>query len=124
MVNRVQTRRMTDLEYEAEIARLTAERDELAGSVERLESALAEAAHAATEDEESFPDAVVERLVAGENPIRVFREHRGLSIRKLAEAVGFSAGYLSDIETGKRTGTTATLKALAEGLAVDLDMLV
>jgi len=124
MVNRVQTRRMTDLEYEAEIARLTAERDELACSVERLESALAEAAHAATEDEESFPDAVVERLVAGENPIRVFREHRGLSIRKLAEAAGISAGYLSDIETGKRTGTTATIKALAEVLAVDLDMLV
>jgi hypothetical protein len=40
----------------------------------------AAAAFAATRDQESVPDAIVGRLIDGENPIRVWREHRGLSL--------------------------------------------
>ncbi|TAN61460.1 MAG: XRE family transcriptional regulator [Magnetospirillum sp.] len=88
---------------------------------ERAETA---AAFAASRDEESFPDEVAARLVAGDNPVKVFREHRDLSLRQLAAASGLSLGYLSDIENGKRKGPTDTMKALATALAVDLDMLV
>jgi ribosome-binding protein aMBF1 (putative translation factor) len=78
-------------------------------------------AFAATRDEESFPAEIVARLVAGESPVKVFRSHRGLSIRALAGASGLSSTLVSDIETGKLTGSVSALKALAAALDVDLD---
>lgn len=74
--------------------------------------------------EETVPAAVAERLALGENPVLVWREHRGLSRGQLCQAVQISAAYLSQIETGKREGTVEVLKKLAEALRVDLDDLV
>ena len=51
----------------------------------------ATAAHLRTRDQEAIPDAVVGRLLDGENPVRVWREYRGLSLRSLAERAGISA---------------------------------
>ena len=73
---------------------------------------------------ESFPAAVVDRLLAGENPIRVYRDHRGLTQKQLADAAGINPVYLSQIETGKRTGSTKTLVSLAHALDVEVDDLV
>ena len=75
-------------------------------------------------DEESFPIEVVDQLLAGENPIAVFRRHRGLRQRHLAEAAGINPVYLSQIERGKRTGSARTLAALAKALRVELDDLI
>lgn len=72
-------------------------------------------------EDELIPFDITRRLVAGENPIRVWREHRGLSAAKLADAAGISARYLSQMETGQREGTISTLRALARVLAVTLD---
>lgn len=72
-------------------------------------------------EEELVPDAVVARLLAGENPVRVWRGHRGLSSRALAQASGISAAYLSEIETGKKDGSLSVMKRVAEALGVDLD---
>jgi ribosome-binding protein aMBF1 (putative translation factor) len=74
-------------------------------------------------EESVVPLAVSRRLLAGENPVRVWREARGMSIGALAEAANITSAYLSQIETGKRSGTIATLKVLATALAVDLDLL-
>jgi len=74
--------------------------------------------------DEPVPMAVVEQLAAGVSPIRVWREHRGLSLRALAERVGISAALLSEIETGKKDGSVRTLAALARALSVTLDDLV
>ncbi len=73
---------------------------------------------------ESFPAAVVDHLLAGENPIRVYRDHRGLTQKQLADAAGINPVYLSQIETGKRTGSTKTLVSLADALDVEVDDLV
>ena len=81
----------------------------------------AQAAYAATRDEETFPAEIVARLVSGENPVKVYRAHRGLSVRALAEASGLSATLISDIENRKLTGSVAALKTLAAALGVDLD---
>jgi len=97
--------------------------DDSAVDAERLEDDLALAAILAAQEEECFPTEVVSRLIAGENPVRVYRDHRGLTIRALSDRTGLSIGYLSGIETGKRTGTVAAFKAIAEALTVDLDML-
>ena len=79
---------------------------------------------AIAENEESFPIAVVDRIVAGENPIRVYREHRRMTQREVAEAAGISSLYLSQIERATRTGSVATLAAIAKALDVELDDLI
>jgi DNA-binding XRE family transcriptional regulator len=73
---------------------------------------------------EFFPAEVVDRLLAGESPVRVFRRHRGLTQRALAERAGLNPVYLSQIENGKRTGSVETLGRIARNLDVDLDDLV
>ncbi len=75
-------------------------------------------------DEERIPIEVVDRLIARENPIRVWREHRRLTQRRLAERVGINTACLSQIETGKRTGSAKILRAIANALGVDLDDIV
>ncbi len=72
-------------------------------------------------EDEMIPGAFARRLLAGENPVRVFRELRGLSVKDLAAKAKVSAPYLSQIETGSREGTLATLRALARVLDVALD---
>ena len=88
---------------------------------ELIEDRMAEAAYRRTRDQETVPDAVVRRLVAGENPITVWREHRGMTLRALAEAAGLDPGYLSQLENRKRAGPVATIKKLASALRLDLD---
>ena len=75
-------------------------------------------------DEELIPGEVTFAVLDGENAIRVWREHRGLSQRRLAAIAGISTPYLSQIETGKRTGTPEVLAALARALKVSLDDIV
>ncbi len=60
----------------------------------------------ASGDEELIPAEIVDRLLSGENRLRVWREHRGLTIRALAEKAGLAQPYLSQIETGRRRGRT------------------
>ena len=91
---------------------------------EIVEDRAAQAAYQRTRDEEAVPIAVVDRLLAGENPIRVWREHRGLSLIRLANAAGLGKGYLSQLERGARQGPVATIQRLAAALRVDLDDLV
>ena len=74
--------------------------------------------------DESFPVAVVDRLLAGESPVRVYRDHRGLTQKQLADAAGINPVYLSQIETGKRTGSAKTLASIASALDVEIDDLI
>lgn len=64
-------------------------------------------------DVELVPADIVNRLLTSENKIEVWREHRGMAQASIAQ-----------IESGKRTGTVAVLKRIAEALSVDLDDLV
>ncbi|MDP4021246.1 helix-turn-helix transcriptional regulator [Methylobacterium sp. NEAU 140] len=75
-------------------------------------------------DEELIPAAIVERLLAGENRVRVWREHRGLTASLLAERAGIAQAYLSQIETGRRDGTVETCRRLADALGIGLDDLL
>ena len=76
-------------------------------------------------EDELIPSEIVDRLLfSGESPVRVWRDHRGLTVKELAEAAGISASYLSQIETGSREGTLETMARIARALRVDLDDLV
>jgi DNA-binding Xre family transcriptional regulator len=88
---------------------------------ELIEDAAATTAYHRTRRQEFVPIGVVDRLIARENPVRVWREHRGHSLRHLADRAGIGIGYLSQIENGERKGTVETLKKIAAALDVDLD---
>ena len=73
---------------------------------------------------ESFPLEVTERIIAGESPIKVYREYRGLTQVVLAQKAGISRPYLTEIETGKKEGSITSLKSIAKSLNVDLEDIV
>jgi len=72
-------------------------------------------------EEEVLPFEMVERLLSGESPVRVWRDHRGLTARELAAKAGISPAYLSEIETGKKAGSLETMGKIARTLNVSLD---
>lgn len=75
-------------------------------------------------EDELIPGEVVHAILDGENPIKVWREYRGLTQQQLADKAGISKPYLSQIETGKRKGATDILSAIAKALDVSLDDVV
>jgi len=75
-------------------------------------------------EEELIPAEVTYAILDGENPIKVWREYRGLTQQQLAEMANISTSYLSQIETNKRTGTTEVLGNIARALSVTLDDVV
>lgn len=68
----------------------------------------------------TYPSVVVDAVLDGELPIRAWRKYYGWSAASFAAATGISAGYLSQIETGKRVGTLRVLQAMAEVLELSL----
>ena len=81
-------------------------------------------ARLAAGEDELVPAAVVDRLLAGEAPLRVWREYRGLSQVALGEASGVNRVQIADIEAGRKTGSVETVKKLATALGIGLDDLV
>lgn len=74
--------------------------------------------------EELIPGEVAIAILEGGNPIKVWREYRGMTQQSLANQAEMSAAYLSQIESGKRTGTTSVLAAIAAALNLALDDIV
>lgn len=82
------------------------------------------AIEAVKQGEELVPSEVAYAILDGESPIRVWREYRGYTQQQLSEAAGISKPYLSQIETGKRTGTTEVLSGIAKALELTIDDIV
>ena len=72
-------------------------------------------------DEELVPAAFAKRLIAGESPLRVWRDLRGLTQTALSTASGVNRVQIANIESGAKSGSVATLRKLADALAVGLD---
>ncbi len=72
-------------------------------------------------DVETVPIAVVDRLLAGENPLRVWREYRGMTATMLAAAVDITPAHVSKLESGKGEPSVSLLRKLAKVLAVQLE---
>jgi DNA-binding XRE family transcriptional regulator len=75
-------------------------------------------------EEELIPSEVVYALADGQNTIKVWREYRGMTQQQLSEAARISVPYLSQLESGKRKGSTAVLNAIAKALKLSLDDIV
>lgn len=74
--------------------------------------------------DDAIPASVMKRLIARENPVRVYREWRGMTATALAKAADVAQPYLSAIETGSKPGSAAALKRIATVLDVDMEDLV
>ncbi len=94
------------------------------GDAGELDEDLAAYDAVSASDEEHFPAALADRLIAGESPLKVFREYRGLTQGELAKTAITTAPYLSQIENGRRTGSVGLLQRLADALRVEIDDLV
>lgn len=95
--------------------------ERLAAALEDADDAALFDAARAADDGFRIPAAVASALLDGEQPIKVWREHRGLTQDVLAEKAGISKAYLCQIETRRRVGALKTLKALADALALKVD---
>jgi DNA-binding XRE family transcriptional regulator len=74
-------------------------------------------------EDELIPLEITERRLAGENSVRIWRDHRGLTQEALAQASRVSRSMIAAIEAGHKTGGISTLKKLAVALKVDLENL-
>jgi DNA-binding XRE family transcriptional regulator len=72
-------------------------------------------------EDESVLVEVLDRLLAGENSIKVWRDYRGLSRKDLAKAGKISVPYLCLIEQGERTPSLKTISSLAKLLQVSIE---
>lgn len=75
-------------------------------------------------EEELVPALVVDRLLDGEQPLVVWRQHRGLTQAELARRSGVNRVQIIDIEAGRKTGSVETLRKLASTLQIEIDDLV
>jgi DNA-binding transcriptional regulator YiaG len=105
-------------EYERLVERANSEDVGTARIVRRAKQAITSG------QEVVFPKAVVDRLAAGESPIRVLREWKDMTQMEMSFRTNISQGHLSDLENGRRSGTPDTLRRIADVLKVPLDLLV
>ncbi|WP_028491799.1 helix-turn-helix transcriptional regulator [Thioalkalivibrio sp. ALE19] len=76
-------------------------------------------------EDEVVPEAVAQRLLAGdEHPMRVWREHRGLTQESLATAAGVGKSYISQLEAGRKSGSVDAMRRIAAILEVDIEDLL
>lgn len=92
--------------------------------VERLDDVALFDRAKANDDGVRIPAAVVDALLAGDHPVKAWREYRRMTQDTLAAAANLSKPYVSQIENRKRDGTMEVFKALAMALGVPIDMLV
>lgn len=72
-------------------------------------------------EEEFIPSEMVDRLLSGENLIRVWREYRGLDVSALAEKADLSPGYLEEVEAGNGVLSESQLARVATALDLTVD---
>ena len=82
--------------------------------------------HALREDEagDTIPDKIVNAILDGVKPLRAWRQHREFTLDMLADRIGVSKEYLSQIENGQKSGTVDIFRRLSNVLDVALDDLV
>ena len=97
------------------------EKAEMAQDVQDYDSAKAALEHGV---DELVNSDVIYAILVGGNPIKIWREYRGLSQHEMAENAGISVPYLSQLETNKRKGSLDVLSAIAKALKVSLDAII
>lgn len=106
-------------EYER-LTALEAEIDEDAADAAAYAEAKAEWV---AEGRPTLPPEVSALILKHRSRLAAIRRWRGLSQEALAAKVDVQQGYLSDIETGRRSGASATIARIAAALDVPIEWL-
>jgi DNA-binding XRE family transcriptional regulator len=72
-------------------------------------------------NEEYVPVEVIDHIMAGDSPLRAWRKYRDITLEELGIRVGHSHAYLSTVERGKKAGTLALWRKLADELNVAIE---
>lgn len=72
---------------------------------------------------EALPVQAVLRIGEGTHPLRVWRNHRGMTLDALAVASGVNRSYISEIERGRKPGSYVAMGRLAKALGIRLEVL-
>jgi Helix-turn-helix domain len=117
----IETVTLPRAEYEALLGRL-----EDAEDINAIEAFRARVASVGFEEatKNYLPAELAWRILDGEHPIRVWREHRGLTATALAKKAGIPQSYLSDIEGRKKPGSIDAYARLSGTLGVTVDDLL
>jgi DNA-binding XRE family transcriptional regulator len=93
---------------------------------EALDAAAHESTRAAVARGEQEMLTVEELLAAldAPTPLALWRGKRGLTQKRLGEAVGASQSYIADLESNRRKGDAALVKRLAQALRVRMEDIV
>jgi transcriptional regulator with XRE-family HTH domain len=116
MTNRGEVAILPRKDYEA-LAAKAQEADEDIGTVRLVARALKEIVAGTP----LIPKEIVDRIIPGENALRVLREWRGKTQLDISYKTNIGQGYISDPESGRRKGTTAAFKKIADVLKVPID---
>ena len=78
------------------------------------------------EDEagDTIPGEIVNAILNGATPLRTWRQHREFTLEMLADRIGVSKEYLSQIENGQKSGTVDLFRRLSNVLDVALEDLI
>lgn len=76
------------------------------------------------DDGSRIPHEVALLIIRGETPLAAYRKHLGITLRDLSRKTGVSPGYLSEIERGLKSGSTAALSRIAAALDTSIDTLL
>jgi DNA-binding XRE family transcriptional regulator len=76
------------------------------------------------EGEEYLPAEMVDRILDGEPPLRVWREYRRLTQDALAKMAGTSYATISRLESAKMIGSRRRWAPIAKALGVAVDDLM
>ena len=71
--------------------------------------------------DELIPADYVNRLLNGENALRVYRDMRGMTQAALADKASVNRVTVAEIETGRKQGSLTSLPASSNALGVSLD---
>jgi mRNA interferase RelE/StbE len=74
--------------------------------------------------DEQVPALYARRFIAGETPLRVWRDFRGLTQAALARTSGVNRVQIAEIEAGRKNGSLETVRKLAQALGVAVDDLI
>ena len=96
-----------------ELEEMEDQRDALGAMLARIRAA----------NQESLPWALAKRLSAGEPPLRVWREHRGLDLATLSAQSSVAPAIITAIEQGAEPGLRDAA-ALARTLGLDAEDLL
>jgi len=75
-------------------------------------------------EEELIPAEYVDRMLNGENKIKVWRDLRGMSAKALADAAGIETTILKQLERGSIEGSHEAMKRIADALRITVNDLV